>query len=160
VGGFILDRKNWFLDQWMDHVWQPDRNIRLFRRELGSFGGHEPHIHVELPEGAQAPALEQPLLHQAFDSVQQLVVKADRYSTMFADADSTDHRFTWFRFFLSPWIAMFKIYILKRGFLDGVHGWIVAGSAGMYHFLKYSKKWQKLRARRREVPVGCARQTR
>ena len=51
------------------------------------------------------------------------------------------------RMFGSPLISVFKTLVIKRGFLDGVHGLIIAWATAHYHFLKYAKKWEKLRRR-------------
>jgi hypothetical protein len=40
-----------------------------------------------------------------------------------------------------------RAYILKRGFLDGVPGLIVAAATAVYVFLKYAKLWEHERRR-------------
>jgi glycosyltransferase involved in cell wall biosynthesis len=142
--GFWIRRRNRFLGRWIDHAWAPDRVLRLFRRDAGSFSGYEPHIHVDLPEGATAGTLAEPFLHHAYSSVSELLAKVNAYSTQFADADETDHLYSPARLILSPLVSVLKTLVLKRGFLDGARGLIIAWASGHYHFLKYAKKWEKL----------------
>ena len=46
----------------------------------------------------------------------------------------------------SPLLKFFKGYVLKRGFLDGVRGFIIAASSAYFVFLKYAKLWEKANA--------------
>jgi len=39
----------------------------------------------------------------------------------------------------SPYWTFFKIYFLKRGFLDGVEGFVIAKLYAQYTFWKYIK---------------------
>lgn len=152
--GFWISRRNRFLERWIDHAWAPDRVLRLFRKDCGSFSGFEPHIHVDLAAGLTAGYLERPLLHLAYTSVAELLVKVNAYSSRFADADETDHLYSPARLVLSPLVSVFKTLVIKRGFLDGTHGLIIAWASGHYHFLKYAKKWEKLRARAAATALG------
>jgi len=151
--GFRINRRNWFLDRWMDHAWGPDYCLRLFRRGRGRLGGHEPHIHVELESADRLKTLKQPLNHEAYSSIRELLDKADRYSSLFAESDATDPHFGYHKLVLSPLVSLFKTYVIKRGFLDGMHGHVVAGAGALYHFLKYAKKWEKLKRSRPRIPA-------
>lgn len=43
------------------------------------------------------------------------------------------------RSFFSPWVTFFQAYILKRGFLDGWHGYFCARMGAKYTSLKYAR---------------------
>jgi hypothetical protein len=43
--------------------------------------------------------------------------------------------------------TIFKSYVLRKGYRDGVRGTIVALFAGMYTFVKYAKIWEALQQR-------------
>jgi hypothetical protein len=43
---------------------------------------------------------------------------------------------------LRPAARFLRAYLLKRGFLDGVPGLIIAVATGFYVFLKYAKLWE------------------
>jgi len=51
---------------------------------------------------------------------------------------------------LRPLFTSFKMYVLKRGFLDGMHGLLLAGLYGYYTFLKYARAWEGNNALRKE----------
>jgi hypothetical protein len=44
---------------------------------------------------------------------------------------------------LRPWTRFFKFYVLKKGFREGIAGFIVAVIEGVSVFLKYSKVWER-----------------
>lgn len=150
--GFAIRRRNRFLERWIDHAWGPDFVLRLFRKDAVTFAGHEPHVHAQLAADHTQGQLEHPMLHAAYHSVSELLVKVNSYSTQFAEADATDAYYSPARLILSPLVSVFKTLVLKRGFLDGVHGLIIAWATAHYHFLKYAKKWEKLR---RRIPAGA-----
>jgi hypothetical protein len=46
---------------------------------------------------------------------------------------------------LRPLVVLFKTYVLKHGYRDGVRGLIVCVFASMYTFTKYAKVWEASR---------------
>jgi glycosyltransferase involved in cell wall biosynthesis len=148
---FWISRKNWFLDRWIHYSWSPDHVLRLFRRDAAELEGYEPHVHLKLKPGHTSGTLGHHFLHDAYQSVSDLLVKVNRYSTLFANSDATDPLYSPWKLFLSPVVSIFKTYVLKQGFRDGVHGLIIASASAHYHFLKYAKKWEKLRRRARKL---------
>jgi len=46
---------------------------------------------------------------------------------------------------LRPLVVLFKTYVLKQGYRDGVRGLIVCVFASMYTFTKYAKVWEASR---------------
>ncbi len=44
----------------------------------------------------------------------------------------------WHQIIFSPWLAFFKILLLKSGWRDGWRGWIIAGSKFFDTFAKYA----------------------
>ena len=57
-------------------------------------------------------------------------------------ANSREFVVNLFNFFLNPVFQFFKLYILKRGFLDGMPGFIISVLSSYYTFLKYVKLWE------------------
>ena len=43
------------------------------------------------------------------------------------------------RILLDPPWTFFRTFIVRRGFLDGMHGFAIAWMAALYTFLKYTK---------------------
>ena len=143
--GYYISRRNQFLGKWIDHAWAPDRVLRLFKRGTGTLEGYEPHIHLTLHPGHTAGELVHQIHHASYSTISELIAKVNKYSSDFAAPDATDDRYSPLKMVLSPLVSMFKMLIWKRGLLDGVHGLVIAWATAHYHFLKYAKKWEKLR---------------
>jgi len=47
-----------------------------------------------------------------------------------------------FDLLIRPLAIFIKMYVLKRGFLDGIHGLILCGLSANYVFTKYAKLWE------------------
>ena len=63
--GWRFPRLSSYLGRWMRHGgWYPDRQLRLFDRRRGRWGGHDPHDRVEL-EG-EPGTLRGDLLHYPY----------------------------------------------------------------------------------------------
>ena len=43
-----------------------------------------------------------------------------------------------------PLFTFFKYYVSRKGFRDGMHGFLVSGFASMYTFVKYAKLYEYL----------------
>ena len=40
-------------------------------------------------------------------------------------------------------MTFFRMYVTRKGFLDGWHGLAVCGLSGFHDFAKYAKLWEK-----------------
>jgi hypothetical protein len=52
---------------------------------------------------------------------------------------------------LRPFFHILKIYFIKRGFMDGVRGLLIAVLGGVYVFLKYTKLWEIRASRNKKM---------
>lgn len=137
--GFTMPRLARYLGRWIRHSgWYPDRKVRLYRRDRASWRGEYVHESVVV-EGAVG-ALKSDLLHYTCDSLAQHLATLDRYTTLAAQSLAASGKPAPFRrlVFDPPWTFV-RSFILQRGFLDGMHGLIIAGMASFYTFMKYAK---------------------
>lgn len=146
VLGYTVPRRTHYVDRWIDHAWYPDRGLRLFDRRSGTFVGGAVHEGIQLEEGPTAD-FKGDLLHYTCDSVSQHLDTIDRFSELAArDMFAKGQRTT----VLGPpvrGVAMFlKLYVMKRGFLDGFSGFVVSVLSGGEAFVRYTKLWYMQRA--------------
>jgi hypothetical protein len=75
-----------------------------------------------------------------FRNLEEILHKANRYSTLGAEKLEESRKETgmWAAVFHGLWAA-FSIYVLKRGFLDGWAGFVIAFSNFEGTFYKYAK---------------------
>lgn len=143
--GYYLNRKSKFLGKWISHSgWYPDWILRLFRRDKSRFDQHLVHegVHVEGKTGR----LQGQLLHYTDPDISHYLAKMDRYTTLSAQTLAEQGR----RFHLSslifkPIAIFIKMLFLKLGFLDGVHGLVLASLSSFHVLCKYAKLWEQQR---------------
>ena len=153
VDGYFIKRKAFFLGKWIRHCgWWPDSQLRLIKRGKGSFT-LEP-VHEGLEVKGKTLELDEPMNHYTYDSIHQYLEKMNRYSDL-AILDVKQKKKTFWKFYVTvaPFLTFFRMYVSRRGFLDGWHGFMVCGLSAFHDFCKYAKLWEK-EILKREVPRG------
>lgn len=138
-GGWTMPRLARYLGRWIRHGgWYPDRKVRLYHRERAAW--HGDYVHESVQVSGPVGHLENNLLHFTCDSLGQHLRTLDRYTTLAAQSVAASGKPVPFRRLVvdPPWTFV-RSYILQRGFLDGGHGFVIAGLASFYTFMKYAK---------------------
>ncbi|MBK7141275.1 MAG: glycosyltransferase family 2 protein [bacterium] len=137
--GYSLPRKTMFLGRWILHCgWYPDHVLRLFKRSAGRFDTALVHERVLL-QGDEG-RLTGEILHYSYPNLELYLEKLNRYTTLGAEESWREgKRANWFHVVVKPPIAFFKHYISKRGFLDGLEGFILCALSAMSVMVKYAK---------------------
>lgn len=147
--GYFIPRLSELCGQPIRHSgWWPDHVLRLFRKEAGSFTDALVHERVEI-KGPTAK-MQACLLHYPYETLDALIQKMNRYSSDAAQmmfmrgkragvASMIGH---------SLWTFV-RIYILRKGFLDGRYGFVLAVTASAGSFFRYSKLMMLSRSKRR-----------
>lgn len=147
-GAYAFRRLSAFSGAFLPRTWSPDRQVRLYRRDLARFGGGRVHESVRVDPPATTGRLDSPLLHLTHRSVHDQVARLNRYSDLWSAAAAEEGRRTSVaRMIAHPAAAFLKMYVAKRGFLDGVRGLIAAADHAHYVFLKGAKLWDRTRRR-------------
>jgi glycosyltransferase involved in cell wall biosynthesis len=141
--GFEMPRLANFLGKWIRHGgWYPGYVLRLFRREAGRFNGKQVHEGVQID--GEIGRFKNHLLHYTDRSLQHYFEKLNCYTSLAAEElHRRGRRFHLWDLLLRPGWFFFRMYVLKAGFLDGVHGFILALLSAMYVLTKYAKLWEK-----------------
>ncbi|HEX6885576.1 MAG TPA: glycosyltransferase family 2 protein [Planctomycetota bacterium] len=139
--GWRFPRLTNYLGTWVRHgTWYPDRQLRLFDRRRGRWGGHDPHDRVELAAGASVGELSGDLEHHPYRTLAEHLATIDQYTTIMARGMlARGRRAGWLDLTLRPWVRFARFYLLKRGFLLGTQGLVLAQLAAHYVRLKYAK---------------------
>ena len=137
--GWRFPRRSRWLGRWMRRgAWSPDRQLRLFDRRRGRWGGHDPHDRVELEGsvGALAGVLE----HHPYRTFAEHLATIDRYTTTMAEGlHRRGRRARTIDLVLRPAARFLRSYVLKLGVLEGWRGLLQAYLAAHYCRLKYAK---------------------
>ena len=142
LGVYKIPRRAYFLGKWIRHCgWYPGYVLRLFRKEMVCFT--TARVHERLEADTPVGRLGHDLLHYTDDNLYHYFFKLNRYTSLAAEdyRDST-RRFSLADIMLRPPFLFLKMYLLKRGFLDGMHGLILSALSAAYVFSKYAKIWE------------------
>jgi glycosyltransferase involved in cell wall biosynthesis len=174
VAGFLLSYKTMLDGRWLKHsstfpVWV----LRLVRR------GRVRYTERGHGEGYEADGkilrLQEPFLHYNFSKgFTEWLAKHNRYSSLEAQAclqDLRTGRLKWralmsrdpvlrrralkrlsFRLPFRPWLKFFYMYVLRRGFLDGMPGLTYCTLQGIYEYM-ICLKIKELKRREKGLPV-------
>ncbi|KPK77885.1 MAG: hypothetical protein AMJ89_01635 [candidate division Zixibacteria bacterium SM23_73] len=141
LDGYYIPRKSNFLGKWIKHGgWYPDYVLRLFKKDNAKFNHSMVHEKVEV--NGEIGYLKNALLHYTDPTFDHYLEKLNRYTSLGAEElYRKGKRTKLFDIILRPWAVFFKMYFVKKGFLDGVSGFILAVSSGFHVFSKYVKLW-------------------
>jgi glycosyltransferase involved in cell wall biosynthesis len=137
--GYELSRLSSFCGQWMRHGdWYPDRVLRLFRREQGRFS--DDLVHERLIVQGRVGRLEGELLHQSMPTLDNAIDKKNRYTAGRALDKLRAGKRGGLAAALSHGVwAFLRCYVLRRGFLDGRLGFVLAVYVAEGTYYRYLK---------------------
>src|SRR3989304_9429321 len=137
--GYFVPRKNYFGETWIRHCgWYPDHNLRLYRKDKGRFS--EKKVHEAVVLDGEAGYLKSPLIHLTYKDVSDYLARMQRYSTLSAEEMFAEGRSAGTAdIFLRPVFTFFKMFVLRRGVLDGFTGAMLSALYACYTFAKYAK---------------------
>ena len=136
-----FNRLTRYVDQWIRNCdWYPDVKIRVWNKNIGHWGGTNPHDLVVLKEGSKITHLKGDLLHYSYESISDHVNQTNNFTTIAAKAAfNKGIRSNSFKVTTRPIFKFFKDYFLRRGFLEGRYGFIICFINALSALLKYSK---------------------
>lgn len=136
---YALPRLSSLLGRPMRHGdWWPDEVPRLFRRGEAQFSNDL--VHERLEFAGQLVTLQHVLLHNSIRSLDQMIHKINQYTHAGAlRLHDKGKQSSLTKAIAHGLWAIFRSYVLKRGFLDGREGFIAAVSAGESAYYKYLK---------------------
>jgi len=136
---YSLPRQNWFQGKWIQHgSWWPDKVTRLVNRDKGNI--KPVLVHEKWETTGETIALKGTLKHYSYANYSELLIKADSYSTLGAEQlfSQNKHCSKWAP--LTHGFASFiRLFLLKRGYKDGIEGAAIAYTTAMASFMKYAK---------------------
>jgi glycosyltransferase involved in cell wall biosynthesis len=139
--GFEFPRLSYHMGRWIRHGgWYPDYQLRLFNRKRAKWEGGHVHERVKSSETAR---LSEPILHYVFRDLSSQVETNNEYSSRGAQ-DLFDKKkcFSIIKLIFKPISKFLETYLVKKGFLDGLAGFIISVGAAYSVFLKFAKLWE------------------
>ena len=144
--GYRCPRRTFYIDKWIGHCgWYPDKHLRLFRNSLSKWGGNNPHDRVFL-EGS-CGELKNDLIHYSFDSLSSHIRTINSFSSIMARNlyREKNTKLIIIKIVFRPLWKFIEMFILKKGFLDGRHGFIISAFSAFATLSKYAKLYELIR---------------
>lgn len=125
-------------------LWYPDRKVRLIKKQIGEWGGVNPHDKIVLQAGTEIKRLSGDILHYSYNTIDEHEIQNNKFSSISAEAlFQRGKRTNWFKIIINPAWAFINGYFFRFGFLDGFYGYVIARNISHLTFLKHSKLYQK-----------------
>ncbi|OPY84525.1 MAG: SPBc2 prophage-derived glycosyltransferase SunS [Syntrophus sp. PtaU1.Bin208] len=133
--GWELNRKTYYLGDFLDHVWHPEWRLRLYRKGKGLFHGE---IHEKVVCEGKIGRLRGDLHHYSYKGLKDQMLRLVRYAEQSAVLmHGEGKRFRFVNLFFNPCWAFVKV-LLRGGIRDGYRSYLAARFEGIYTFLKYA----------------------
>lgn len=141
---YEMNRRNWFIDQWIVHgTWYPDTKLRLIKKGCAQWGGTNPHDKLIPLKGRKVQHLKGDILHYTFNTMDDYVNQLNKFSSISARSMfEKGKRASLMNLLINPAVAFMKSYIINGGFRDGFNGYVIARQTANLTFLKYAKLLQ------------------
>jgi glycosyltransferase involved in cell wall biosynthesis len=139
---YAVDRLSSFCGRWIHHSgWYPDWIPRLFKRGAARFS--DDLVHERLVFDTPAQRLTGKLMHYSYEDFETVLRKLDTYSTAGArQRHAAGQRGSIGKAVGRGAWAFVRTYLLRRGFLDGRAGFMIAvfnAETVYYRFLKLAR---------------------
>lgn len=141
AAGYAVNRMSAFCGQWMRAgSWSPDLGVRLFRRQRARFS--EDLVHERLLLDGRSARLPGLLLHNSITTLHDGLDKMNRYSSGRAAQLGAQGRQGGLARAIGHGVWAFaRAYLLRRGFLDGRLGFVLATLDAQASYYRYLKIW-------------------
>lgn len=136
---YNIARLSNFCGRWIRHSgWWPDHVLRLFKRGTARFT--DAAVHERVQAQGEVATLDAHFLHYPYADMHALISKVNRYSSDAANMMHAKGRRTSIPGMAGHAVWTFiRIYLIRRGFLDGKEGFILAVTAAAGSFFRYAK---------------------
>ncbi|EAC1839834.1 glycosyltransferase [Campylobacter lari] len=147
-----LPRENLYNGEWIKACgWWPDHVMRVFNKTHTSFNENLVHESLILHEDSKKIKLQNGLRHFAFDDIDSLLDKLQKYSKLWALQNLHKESSVCKALLRGIW-TFFRNYVLKKGIFYGYKGFIISTCNGLGAFFKYMKLYEL----KKQKPKTCA----
>lgn len=150
AAGYYVNRRTHYLGRLLRHAWQPDRKLRLVRRNANPrWEGGDPHAHMAVD--GRAGRLDGDLIHYSYKNFDAHMNQSRALARQMAEnLFARGKRSGAFELLVKPPFVFFRRYVLQRAALDGVPGLIAALSGATYVYMKYAYLWEMRTAEKKD----------
>ena len=138
---YELKRKTFYLGKLLNYAWYPDIKTRLVSKaSIPIWKGDFVHETLKFNDNSKINyvTLENYLIHYSYKNIENHFQKTINYAKLSAlDYYNREKKFSYFNLIINPIYAFIRLYIIRKGFLDGFAGFVAGFSTFYYTFMKY-----------------------
>jgi glycosyltransferase involved in cell wall biosynthesis len=146
---FAIPRRNFLLGKELKHGgWYPDYVKRLFKKK--NLKKWEGKLHEEPIFEGKMGHLKNPMVHLQPEKLETALEKSINWSEIEADLlfKAGHPKMAWWRVLRMGATTLFDRLIKKRGFLDGIEGWIESVYQTFHTMIIYLRLWEAQSAKK------------
>lgn len=118
--------------------WGSDWVYRLYHRKKTQYQNQQVHESIDV-RSMNCQRCSSPLLHTPYQRVEDFLSKMQIYTSLYAKEQQYKKKGSFSKAVFHGVFALFSSFFLKKGFLDGKIGWMIALYNGQCAFYKYLK---------------------
>jgi glycosyltransferase involved in cell wall biosynthesis len=143
MDGYVFARKNLIYGQWVKTCGiYPDSLVRLFKKTY-RYHEREVHAHIDIPR-ERTRRFKHHIIHDDFNDIHSYLIKFARYMKYECDEYwKQGRRFRWIDITLRPMYMFLHTFILRKGYKDGVRGFLLSVGNAYYNFMIFMKLWER-----------------
>lgn len=139
---YTLNFHAYYKDIQIKHCgWNNQKIKRVYNKTKTKFNDNLVHENI-IDTDFKNEELKGNIKHYSYQSLSDFIIKIDRYSSLFANENVGRKKSSPSKAFFNGTFSFFKTYILKRGFLDGYAGLVIAITHATNNFFKYMKLYE------------------
>ena len=149
AAGYTVNRRTHYMGRLLRHAWQPDRKLRLVKRNANPrWEGGDPHTVMGVD--GRVEKLPGDLVHYSFKNFDAHMAQTKTLARQMAESNFAGGRRSGYAalLFKPPFLFM-KRYFFQGAVLDGIPGLMAALSSAAYVYMKYAYLWELGRGRSR-----------
>jgi len=144
-GGYRIPRKVYFLGKWIEHGgWNNDYQYRLTKKTNTKFiHAHDAHWATECKYPVLS--LNSLIYHYSYRNIFDHIGRLNIYSSLDVRTKLNKKKelnIKWYNFIVNPILEFVKMFFFKKGFKDGIQGFILAILSATHKLSAYMKMWE------------------
>jgi glycosyltransferase involved in cell wall biosynthesis len=144
LAGYDILRKSKAFGRWIESGgWYPDYQFRFFRKD-GYTAEHQ-EVHGGFAPSGKRGRLAGPLYHYTYDNIYSYVAKMNDYTSLQVSNKLKADPLCRARkrnLILNPLSHFLRMYVSRKGYRDGFHGFVLAMLDAAYTMVLYAKLWE------------------
>lgn len=142
--GYYVTRKVCAFGKWIEHGgWFPDYTFRLFKKD--KYLAEYAEVHGGFTVRGEKGKLQGFLLHYTYNKIEDYLEKMNVYTSLQVSNKLKDNphiNIQPLKLLLSPLSHFYRMFIVRKGYKDGLHGFLLACLGALYVLALYAKVWE------------------